>query len=390
MDRTLRACVAVLAAILAGACSRQASPEATAPPQSTDAPDGIDPAAYYASLVQRFAGDYASCPAAVNAHAEACGEGDVPSPGPTRVLLMLDASGSMAARLGGSTKMDAARSAMTAFVAGLGDDAQVALRVYGHTGANTPAGKPLSCRGTTLVHPFGPLDAARFRAAIASFEPRGWTPIAAALQAAAGDFPADAGGRNVVYLVSDGEETCGGDPVAAARALRESGIAVTVNVIGFGVDAKTAEQLRPIAAAGGGDYLAVDTSAALIDLFNQRIAQAARRFNCAVAGRSQAFNTTVGTHSERFNCLVREASEEFNAVAAQTSRDFAGKAIDGATRDHAIAEARRKREGIIDPARAERDAAVRASRGTRDAAVDRERATRDARLEQARRERPAP
>lgn len=382
--------VAAALAVLMGACSKQEAPPSVQASPTANQGTRDDPAAYYASLVQRFGGDYAACPAAVNAAASECGDGPAASQGPTRVLLMLDASGSMAARLGASTKMDAARSALTSFVEGLGEDAQVALRVYGHTGDNTPAGKPASCRGTALVHAFAPLDAARFRSAVASFEPRGWTPIAAALEAAANDFPKQGGARNVVYLVSDGEETCGGDPAAAARALRESGIAVTVNVIGFGVDEKTAAQLRPIAAAGGGEYLAADTATALTELFNQRIRQASERFNCAVGEQSRAFNTTVATHSERFNCLVREASDEFNAVVAQVSDDFNGTSIDRATRDHAIAEARRKRDGIIGPARAERDAAMQASRSQRDAAMRSEREVRDGRVEQARRERSAP
>ncbi|WP_460831368.1 VWA domain-containing protein [Lysobacter humi (ex Lee et al. 2017)] len=348
-----------------------------------------DDATYYASLVQRFGGDYDACPAAVDARAVECADDAVGTTGPTRVLLMLDASGSMAARLGATTKMDAARSALTTFVEGLGNGTQVALRVYGHTGDNTPAGKAESCRGTTLVHPFSTLDAARFRTAMASFEPRGWTPIAVALQAAANDFPKGAGGRNLVYLVSDGEETCNGDPTAAARALRESGIAVTVNVIGFGVDARTAEQLRPIAAAGGGEYLAADTAATLTALFNERMANAHRRYNCASGEQHGAYNETSATHHARYNCLSAAAHRKYNEISRNVHLDYNAKRIGIAVRDGALQRAKAKRDGIIDPARARRDAAIQASRGARDAALGQERQARDERLEAAKRERPA-
>lgn len=388
MGCTRLSLIAVAVAVAcAGACSQPSTQQPAAKAPSSDPPASSTAQAYYTALVQRVGGDYAACPAAVDAVAGACTDGQAAPAGPTRVLLMLDASGSMAARMGGSTKMQAARDALTAFVDRLDGDVQVALRVYGHTGNNTPAGKPESCRGTALVHPFAALDPARFRAAVGSFEPQGWTPIAAALQAAASDFPAGPGGNNVVYLVSDGEETCGGDPSAAARALRASGIAVTVNVIGFGVDAKAAAQLRPIAEAGGGEYLSANSAADLTRLFNERVRLAAKRFNCAVREQSNAFNTTVRTHSNRFNCLVREASNEFNAVVRDASRDFNQGAIDAATRRYAIDAARTKRDGIIDPAKAERDAAIDASRVSRDDAMSRERDLRDSRLDEAHRER---
>ncbi|MFZ5657895.1 MAG: VWA domain-containing protein [Pseudomonadota bacterium] len=392
MERVSRACFYVaLVALSVAACSRQPAPEATTAPRAGEAAkhSRTDAAAYYASLVQRFGGDYDACPAAVNAQVGSCADGKAAAPGPTRVLLMLDASGSMAARLGASTKMDAARSALTEFVEGLGGETQVALRVYGHTGDNTPAGKPESCRGTALVHPFSPLDVAGFRSAVASFQPRGWTPIATALQAAAGDFPKDTGGRNVVYLVSDGEETCGGDPAAAARALRESGIAVTVNVIGFGVDGKAAAQLRPIAAAGGGEYLAADTASALIALFNRRIADAHKRYNCASREQHGAYNTTSATHHARYNCLSAAAHREYNDISRTVHLDRNAGRVDAELRDGALELARAKRDRIIEPARAERDAAIDAGRSARDATLGQERAVRDERLDHARRERPA-
>jgi len=51
---------------------------------------------------------------------------------------------------------------------------------------------------------------------------QGCAPIACALGQAANDFLADAQER-VIVLVSDGKETCHGDPVVAAKALTISG-----------------------------------------------------------------------------------------------------------------------------------------------------------------------
>ena len=41
---------------------------------------------------------------------------------------------------------------------------------------------------------------------------------------------------NIVYIVSDGVETCDGDPVAAAKLLQADNIQAQVNIIGFDVD----------------------------------------------------------------------------------------------------------------------------------------------------------
>ena len=80
---------------------------------------------------------------------------------------------------------------------------------------------------------------------------QGYTPIAYSLGQAANDFPAEAKER-VIVLVSDGKETCQGDPVVAAKAL--AGKNITVHTVGFIVDTAARGQLQAIARATGGTY----------------------------------------------------------------------------------------------------------------------------------------
>ena len=54
--------------------------------------------------------------------------------------------------------------------------------------------------------------------------------------------------------MSDGRETCGGDPVAAAEALHETDLAV-VDVLAFDVPEEELPSLEEIAEAGGGDLV---------------------------------------------------------------------------------------------------------------------------------------
>jgi hypothetical protein len=100
---------------------------------------------------------------------------------------------------------------------------------------------------------------------------QGYTPLAGALQRARDDFdgrPAKSN-SNFVYVVSDGEETCDGDPVAAAKALTAASIGVQVNLIGFSVDSKSATQLKRVAQAGGGAYADARDDAALDRAFRR-------------------------------------------------------------------------------------------------------------------------
>ncbi|MEV4576669.1 hypothetical protein AB0K16_25815 [Nonomuraea jabiensis] len=112
------------------------------------------------------------------------------------------------------------------------DGALLGLRSYGG-----------GCTDTVLHMRPSPLDRDTFKRRVARLRPKGDTPIAYALKQAAKDFSSD--GTKTILLVSDGEETCGGDPVATARAFAEKGVDVQVDVIGFRVkDAARTELVR--------------------------------------------------------------------------------------------------------------------------------------------------
>ena len=150
-------------------------------------------------------------------------------------------------------------------------EANVGLRVYGHEGMRTGKTKEQSCENTELVYKIQPLDKQEFQKVIDPFEPTGWTPIGLSLEAAKEDFsnfPSEEN-TNLVYVVSDGAETCGGDPAAMAKELADSDIQPIINVIGFNVDIEGQSHLREIADAGGGVYANAGDEAQLKEAFNQ-------------------------------------------------------------------------------------------------------------------------
>jgi von Willebrand factor type A domain len=189
-----------------------------------------------------------------------------------RIQIVLDVSGSMRSALGTQVKIDAAKSAIRETVSGLPDGSVVALRYYGHRVPQER--KDESCKDTELVVQFQPLDKSRFLGALDKAVPRGQTPIAYSLQQAAQDFGAPSDEERALILVSDGIETCGGDPLATVRDLAAKGFKVKVHTIGFDVDAAARAQLEAISSATGGEYVDARSASALADTLRKLTARA--------------------------------------------------------------------------------------------------------------------
>ena len=172
------------------------------------------------------------------------------------VEIVVDASRSMWGQIDGVSKMQIAKETLEDVSYWLPADIDLALRAYGSTSAS----ESNNCADSNLLVPFGETNRDYVRRAIAGLKPTGQTPIAYALNQAARDFGTLDSDR-IIVLVSDGIESCGGDPVQAAYALRERGI--TAHLIGFGLgnaaDEDTAS-LRAVANAAGGRYVTASSA----------------------------------------------------------------------------------------------------------------------------------
>ena len=171
------------------------------------------------------------------------------------VEIILDASGSMMARLQGSTKRELALSALQAALADLDTQAiWLGLRAYGFDNS-LPKTPEASCPNTALLIPFanGQSGAAILLQA-RKLQAYGYTPLAASLLAAGQDMQAIEADQRLIILISDGEETCEGDPVDAAAQLAAMGISLKTHVVGFDLDPLAQDQMQAIANAGEGQY----------------------------------------------------------------------------------------------------------------------------------------
>lgn len=85
---------------------------------------------------------------------------------------------------------------------------------------------------------------------IERFQPTGWTPLALAIRSAQQDLSAQSAAENIIYIVSDGIETCGGNAVKEAKTLHNSNVKAVVNMIGFDVNHAGQQTLQQVASLG--------------------------------------------------------------------------------------------------------------------------------------------
>ena len=182
------------------------------------------------------------------------------------VLVILDASGSMWQKLEDRFRIEIAREALVKLVSEtVPAGTPFALRAFGQK-------EPRSCR-TDLEISLAPLNNAAAVATINAIEPQelSKTPIAASL-AKVGEDLNGVDGERVVVLVTDGEETCDGDPEAAIRKLIASGVDVRVNIVGFAIDEYALRKtFESWAQQGNGTYLDAQNATDLAGAIGQAV-----------------------------------------------------------------------------------------------------------------------
>ena len=198
------------------------------------------------------------------------------APGVVNVELILDLSGSMAQDVGGGeTRMAAAKRVLTDVIEALPETegVNVGFRIYGHEGDNSNAGRDESCQSSELVVPIDGVDKPALRAQVDAATPIGWTPLALSLERAGGDFPADGDVSNNIVLLTDGEETCGGDPCEVAAAIRAGDSQIRTHVVGFALTEEQSALVECIAEQGEGLNLragnALELSEALFSVLQE-------------------------------------------------------------------------------------------------------------------------
>ncbi len=152
---------------------------------------------------------------------------------PTRVLFILDASGSMAGKWKTETKMEMAKKILSHLADSLKrENIPFALRVFGHQKDK----KFEDCNDTKLVLPISSSNYSKLSSTLESINPNGYSPIALSLEEAVKDFPlTKTEQRPIIILISDGFENCSGDACDASNKLKNAGIYLKPYIIGLGL-----------------------------------------------------------------------------------------------------------------------------------------------------------
>lgn len=196
------------------------------------------------------------------------------------VCFILDASGSMLAKAGSQTRMEAAKEVMAKVVPGLAPEVKVGLVAYGHR-------RKGDCSDIEVLIPVGSQDRPQLLDQVKALQPRGKTPITAAVGAVVEQLKTRENETTIV-LVSDGIETCVADPCKLVQELKASGIKFVMHVVGFGVAGQATEQLNCLARAAGGRYLAASDAQGLLDALNSVTKEVEQKVEVVKATMSQA------------------------------------------------------------------------------------------------------
>ena len=182
----------------------------------------------------------------------------------TAIGIIVDTSGSMRKRLDGERRINIAKDSLRAlFRKSIAPGTPVAVRSLG------PGGKKWRCR-SRLEIPLAPLEPREALAWVKKVNApkRAGTPLVDALGKIRGDLKAAA--DRIVVVITDGNESCGGDPLAAVEALEADGIRTTLNIVGFALDDEDLKtEMAGWAERGNGRYFdatgADDLAAAIRD-----------------------------------------------------------------------------------------------------------------------------
>lgn len=178
------------------------------------------------------------------------------------VLIILDSSNSMSEEINGVEKMQMAKDAIKQVLSKTKGNLKIGLRVYGHKDGFLGIG---ACKASELKVPISSNSKNAIANELKYINPVGWTPICYSLeQAIKSDF-AGISGKKRIILVSDGMETCYGNPCDYAIELVKNNSDVIIDVIGFDLDDPAAlSQLKCTALATKGRFYDVKTAAELV------------------------------------------------------------------------------------------------------------------------------
>ncbi len=234
--------------------------------------------------------------------------------GPVNILILLDCSFSMKEKLEGNMqKMDAAKMVLQQALARVPSDVNLGLRVFGQGYTGDPF---MDCKQSGLLVPLGQGNRRSIIERVRQVHPYGLTPLEYALRQAAENDLTGLPGPKTLILISDGADTCGGNPCEFIKQLPRMGIKLKVDIVGLSLknrpdDVMARHQLNCITETSGGKYYDANTAAQLIESISASV-------NKAISGRVIIKPGTPATNIDTPVELQEIQLQPMKAPAAQS------------------------------------------------------------------------
>jgi len=188
---------------------------------------------------------------------------------PIQVEIILDASGSMYGKINKNYKISIAKNSLSDIARKYSKrgDILLGIRVFGHMNRK--------CTNSVLEIPIADINIEKILKKIQPLKPKGKTPIAYSLIKSADDFIRSTGGKKIVILITDGIQTCKGNPCAVAEKLEKEGVVTRIHLVGLGMSKDDLKPLRCITKPSGGMVVSVNNkkqmNSALINILDSAL-----------------------------------------------------------------------------------------------------------------------
>ena len=230
------------------------------------------------------------------------------------IVLVVDSSASMNGLTSDRVRrIDAAKDAFAKVMPYLSEH-QVGLVMFGH---RTAANSEGCCNDIEGVVPIGPFSPAVFTQAVMAMQPTGNTPLAKSLETTRDMLLTRT--KDVskeVIVLTDGNDTCNGNPQQIAAQMSQMGINVRIHVVGFSIKPEEENQLRRIAQACGGTYHTANSAAALGKALKEVIEIAPPTGPVALTAVEKALVARLQDKNPNVRITAATALKKRNAVAA--------------------------------------------------------------------------
>lgn len=177
------------------------------------------------------------------------------------VTIVLDASGSMAAEINGTRKMDLVKKKIYTFIEALPNEAIVTIKAYGHKGSSELEGKEISCQGDELIYHSPAFQADQLTAALEKVDATGYAPLAKVL-ASPDQLAPSPNVEQKVIVITDGTDNCGGDVKQVVENLKKSR-QTKVDFIAVAPSSKERKALQELAHETGAGFELIEDEQSL-------------------------------------------------------------------------------------------------------------------------------